>query len=164
MATYTLNSRISALRQMERDLPDKLSRAMKSATMRAVEEAVNLTPPTGDDLSGTNTRTGEMKQSWVTSSKTEPVRKGSVYETELNNNMEYASYVNDGHTLTKHFVPGLVINDAGILDRNPDGKGGLMVGTKTTFVEGRHITEKAVDVWRGALKSELRRLHVEVGQ
>ena len=164
MATYTLSSRLSALRQMERDLPDKLSRAMKSATMRAVEEAVNLTPPTGDDLSGTNTRTGEMKQSWVTSSKTEPVRKGSVYETELNNNMEYASYVNDGHTLAKHFVPGLVINDAGILDRNPDGKGGLMVGTKTTFVEGLHITEKAVDVWRGTLKSELRRLHVEVGQ
>ena len=53
---------------------------------------------------------------------------GGSVKTELNNNMQYASYVNDGHRVDKHFVPGLIIN-GNLLERSPDGSGGLIVGT-----------------------------------
>ena len=60
--------------------------------------------------------------------------------TELNNHMQYASYVNDGHRVDKHFVPGLIKNGS-LLERSPDGSGGLMVGTKTTYVKEIHEAE-----------------------
>ena len=127
--------------------------------MRAVEKAAELTPPTKNDLSGTNTRTGEMKQRWATDSITKPQRKGNSYETRLANNMKYASYVNDGHRMDRHFVPGLVINEnSGMLERNPDGKGGIVVGTKTSYVEGLFMTEKAIERWKRAIGYEADKL------
>ena len=78
---------------------------------------------------------------------------GSVY-TELNNNMQYASYVNDGHRVDKHFVPGLIVN-GNLLERSPDGSGGIVVGTKTTYVPGKHMKEAAIGRYRSVVRSEL---------
>lgn len=159
MSDYTLKQRLEALKKYRDDLDNRLNSIAKGATMRAVDKATELTPPTMDDLSGTNTRSGNMKQHWATDSKVNPVRQGRNIVTELNNNMEYASYVNDGHRMDRHFVPGLVINEeSGLLEFNPDGKGGIVVGTKTSYVEGLFMTDKAIKKWRETIDVEVNKL------
>ena len=159
MSDYTLKQRLEALKKYRDDLDNRLNSIAKGATMRAVDKATELTPPTMDDLSGTNTRSGNMKQHWATDSKVNPVRQGRNIVTELNNNMEYASYVNDGHRMDRHFVPGLVINEeSGLLEFNPDGKGGIVVGTKTSYVEGLFMTDKAIKKWRETIDVEVDKL------
>ena len=132
----TLEERIAQLQDVEARFPGELTAIAKGATIRAVEKAAELTPTTLDDLSGTNTRSGDMKQHWASDSKVTPVKRGDTYVTELNNDKQYASYVNDGHRMDRHFVPGLVINpESGMLEYNPNGKGGIVVGTKTKYVD-----------------------------
>ena len=55
----TLEQRVEQLKKVQTQLPGKLSEAAKNATLRAVEMAASLTPPTGDSVKGTNTRTGD---------------------------------------------------------------------------------------------------------
>ena len=102
-----------------------------------------------------------MSQSWATDSVTTPIISGNTVTTILANNMQYASYVNDGHRVDKHFVPGLIIN-GGLLEMSKDGDdGGIMVGTKTTYVPGLYMTEKATGMYkitvRNMLKDAVRR-------
>lgn len=149
-------TRIRQLRAAQKKLPDRLKAASRNATLRAVEVAADLTPPTEDDLRGTNTRSGEMKQHWATDSVTDPSVSGDQYTTILANNKEYSSYVNDGHRMDRHFVPGLVINEkSGMLEYNPDGKGGIIVGTKTKYVPGIHMVDEAKKAFQDTLKEEL---------
>ncbi|MFR1052364.1 HK97 gp10 family phage protein [Flavonifractor plautii] len=130
-----------------------------NAALRAVEKAVEETPPTVNSLRGTNTRTGEMKQHWVTDSRPRPVRQGDSYVSELNNDKQCASFVNDGHRMDRHFVPGLVINPgSGLLEFNPDGTGGIVVGTRTAYVPGLFMVDKAVEEYRRVLREELKGL------
>lgn len=151
------------LEEFSRQLKDKqselrklLAESAKAATMRAVEKATELTPPTFDSLSGTNTRSGELKQHWAADSVIDPQQIGDEYVTQLNNDKEYASYVNDGHQMDQHFVPGLVINEeSGLLEFNPDGKGGIVVGTKTARVPGIFMADAAEQVYREVLEREL---------
>lgn len=165
MAEYTLKTRLEALKKMREQIRTQIEDIAKGATMRAVEKATELTPPTMDDLSGTNTRSGALKQHWATDSKINPVRQGRNIVTELNNNMDYASYVNDGHRMDRHFVPGLVINEeSGLLEYNPDGKGGIVVGTQTSYVPGLFMTDKAKQEYSRVVKVECDKLAQEVGK
>ena len=165
MADYTLKTRAEALKKHLEQLDKELSAIAQGATMRAVEKAADLTPPTMNDLSGTNTRTGALKQHWVTDSKITPQKKGTNYETKLANNMQYASYVNDGHRMDRHFVPGLVINEAsGMLEYNPDGKGGIVVGTKTSYVKGLFMTDKAIEEYKRTVRVESEKLTRKVSK
>lgn len=156
MATMTLRKRV---RQLEADKPKveaKIIEACRNATMRAVEKAMELTPPTQNDLAGTNTRTGEMKQHWVTDSKIDPQVSGGKYTTELNNDKTYASYVNDGHRVDRHFVPGLYVNpNSGLLEYDPSANVGIVVGTKTKYVKGLYMADKAKEEYRRVLRIEL---------
>ena len=158
----TLEERIAQLRDAEARFPGELSAIAKGATIRAVEKATELTPPTLDDLSGTNTRSGEMKQHWASDSKVIPVRRGDTYVTELNNDKQYASYVNDGHRMDRHFVPGLYINTgSGLLEYDADyaaGGGGIMVGTKTSYVPGLHMEEAAQEEYHRTVAAEAEKL------
>lgn len=155
----TLAERAKQLAAMEPQVRNILRNAARNATIRAVEKATEMTPPTGDDLKGTNTRTGEMKQHWATDSRTEPRQRGDRLETVLANDRQYASYVNDGHRMDRHFVPGLVINEeSGLLEMNPDGKGGIVVGTKTKYVPGLHMVDAAQEVYRETVRRELKPL------
>lgn len=152
----TLTDRILQLKAAQEKIPEKLAAVAEAATLRAVETATELTPPTEDDLSGTNTRSGEMKQHWATDSRTKPEVSGGDYKTVLANDKEYASYVNDGHRMDRHFVPGLVINEeSGMLEYNPDGKGGIMVGTKTKYVPGLNMVDRAKKVYEDTVREEL---------
>lgn len=77
--------------------------------------------------------------------------------TVLANNMQYSSYVNDGHRVDQHFVPGLIINNGMLeqLDGDWAGVMGIMVGTKTTYVKGKYMKEKAIRKYRSVVKTEL---------
>ena len=151
-----LEERIRQLRQAKTQIPGILARAGMNAALRAVEKAVEETPPTVNSLRGTNTRTGEMKQHWVTDSRPRPVRQGDSYVSELNNDKQYASFVNDGHRMKRHFVPGLYINpESGLLEYDPSAKVGIVVGTKTRYVKGEFMVDKAKKAYQEVLLDEL---------
>ena len=155
----TLEERIRQFQDIETHLPGKLSNIAKNSTIRAVEKAVDMTPPLENDLRGTNTRSGGMKQHWRTDSQITPQVSGNKYTTVLGNNKKYASYVNDGHRMDRHFVPGLYVNPAsGMLKINPDGTGGLVVGTQTSYVPGLHIEEAAQEEYHRVVQSEAEKL------
>lgn len=162
--TVTLQQRIQQLKRVQAELPKVLGNAAKNATKKAVEAAANATPPKAGTgraaYSGTNTITGELKAHWATDSKVEPMggalSGGNTYVTVLANNMEYASYVNDGHRMDRHFVPGLYINKAsGLLEYDPKAKVGLVVGTKTKYVKGEFMTDKAKKAYEETIIAEL---------
>ena len=100
-----------------------------------------------------------MKQHWATDSVLAPQKQADRYVTAMANDLEYASYVNDGHRMDRHFVPGLVINPySDRLEYNPDGKGGIVVGTKTSYVPGRFMTDAAKQEYEKTLQAELQDL------
>ena len=147
------------LRSMVPEIDAKISSAAKNATIRAVEKATELTPPTKDDLRGTNTRTGEMKAHWDSDSTINPAKSGDSYKTVLANNMKYASYVNDGHRMDRHFVPGLYVNpSSGMLEYDPTADVGLVVGTKTAYVPGIFMADAAKEEYRRVLRQELQNI------
>lgn len=155
----TLEERIRQLQDVQARFPSELSNIAKNATIRAVEKAVDMTPPLENDLRGTNTRSGGMKQHWRTDSQITPQVSGNKYTTVLGNNKKYASYVNDGHRMDRHFVPGLYVNPAsGMLEVNPDGTGGLVVGTQTSYVPGLHMEEAAHEEYHRVVQSEAEKL------
>ncbi len=153
----TLQERIRQLKAKQPQIEQRIMNACKGATIRAIEKATEMTPVGIENpLAGTNARSSSMKQDWAAKSKREPVKQGNSYVTELNNEMQYASYVNDGHRMDRHFVPGLVINEeSGMLEFNPDGSGGIVVGTKTAYVPGVFMVDAAKEEYRRVLRKEL---------
>lgn len=133
--------------------------------MRAVETATDKTTVGLEkQLSGTNTVSANMKDSWDSSSETTPKKSGNTYTTVLANNQDYASFVNDGHRMDKHFVPGLIINPySGMLEYNPGKQGGIVVGTKTAYVPGVHMVDDAKETYSQVLKKELKDIGKVIG-
>ena len=163
-----VRARLAELTARAPEISGRIASIAEGATAQAVKEAKNRTPPNtfGDgEARGVHTITGELAQHWETDSQTTPTAAADGYMTVLANDMQYASYVNDGHRVDKHFVPGLYIDPAtGLLSMDPSKpKGvGLVVGTKTTYVEGLHITEAAKDVYEEVVEAELDKLTREV--
>lgn len=163
--TYTLSERVKALQKLVNNYPTRMAKIAKDATIRAVEKAAELTPPTGGDLAGTNTRAGEMKEHWDSDSQRVPQRRGNDYVTTLANNKKYASYVNDGHRMDRHFVPGLYVNPgSGLLEYDQASDKGLVVGTKTFYVEGLHMVDEAKKEYERVAEAGLKRLAKEAEQ
>lgn len=155
----TLEERVKQLQKADKQIDQAIRRAAMDATLRAIEKAVEETPPTSGSLRGTNTRTGEMKQHWATDSTTRPVKMGDSYMTVLANDKDYASYVDQGHRMDQHFVPGLVLNEeSGMLEYNPDGSGGIVVGTKTKYVRGLFMVDKAKEEYKKVVRAELKKV------
>ncbi len=162
--TITLAQLEKKLQQLQADLPRILQRTAKLATMKAVEVAAEATPPkagTGrGGYIGKNMLTGELSAAWNKDSIKEPIKVGNSYITILGNNQSYASFVENGHVLNKHFVPGLYIDKAkGVLARetDPEKKVGLIVGTKTRWVKGEFMAEKGKRAYQKAIESLLRK-------
>lgn len=156
--TVTLQQRIQQLEKAQADLPNILADVAKGATMRAIEAAQDATPPKAGTgrLPGTHTITGELKAHWATDSQTEPTVRVNRVETTLANNMEYASYVDQGHRMDKHFVPGLYVNPySGQLEYDPAADVGIVVGTKTKYVKGEFMTDKGKEAYEKAVLAEL---------
>lgn len=159
MATLTLDARAKQLQASLPEVKARIEKACRDATIRAVEKATELTPPTQNDLRGTNTRSGEMKQHWATDSQINPSVSGTTYTTTLANDKQYASYVNDGHRMDRHFVPGLYVNpESGMLEYDPSRNVGLVVGTKTPYVPGLFMADRAKEEYKRVLRQELSRI------
>lgn len=146
--------RFEQLRKQGQNVPKIMSQVAEGATIAAVERATELTPPNGAPIAGTGTRSGEMAQAWTTDSITKPAVTDGHTKTTLANNMQYASYVNDGHRMDEHFVPGLMVNN-GMLERVPPEMGGIMVGTKTPYVKGKYMKQAAIGKYRTVVRKEL---------
>lgn len=162
-----LGKRLAELEQHFPNLRGRVAAIAEGATLRAVERATELTPPNtfaDGELRGVNMISGEMAEHWATDSQTVPVESGDDLVTTLANDKEYASYVNDGHRLDPHFVPGLYVDADGLLSRDLTRDVGMMVGTKTSYVEGLHITDDAIDEYRKVVRSEAEKLTREMGQ
>lgn len=160
--TVTLQQRIQQLKKAQADLPNVLRSAAENATIRAVKATADATPPKANTgrgaYIGTNTVTGDLKAHWEPDSQTKPQVDGNTYITELANNLEYASYVNDGHRMDKHFVPGLYINpESGLLEYSPGADVGIVVGTKTKYVKGEFMVDKGKQAYRETVVSDLDR-------
>lgn len=146
-----MRKRLAELRRAQQDIPAIIDEVAETATMAAVEKAAENTPPNGGaKVVGPNLRSGDMAQSWATDSVTTPNRG----KTLLANLQQYASYVNDGHRVDKHFTSHLAI-EGGQLVGKPDGDGGLVVGTKTQYVPGLYMKEKAIGVYRDTVRRML---------
>lgn len=157
-----LRRRMEELAAQQPQIAPRLSAIAQGATLRAIETAVEHTPPNDGGLRGVNTISGELAQHWATDSRTAPVQAGDTFVTTLENDKQYASYVNDGHRMDKHFVPGLYVDDSGLLSRDLSRDVGLVVGTKTSYVPGKYMKEKAVDTYKEVAETELRKLAGEV--
>ncbi len=162
--TVSLQQRLQQLKKAKADVPKILERVAKDATLRAIEAAEDATPPKANTgrgpYIGTNTISGELKAHWATDSKVEPIggalSGGSTHVTILANDKEYASYVNDGHRMDRHFVPGLYINPhSGLLEYDPKAKVGIVVGTKTRYVKGEFMVDKAKAAYEKTVLAEL---------
>ncbi len=152
---------LTKMQKAQKDLPKILAAACETATIAAVAAAAEATPPKGKTgrgpYIGTNTVTGALKQHWATDSRTKPEIQGGMVKTELRNDLPYASYVNDGHRMERHFVPGLHIEETGLLEYDPDKDvGGLVVGTKTPYVKGEFMVDKAKEAYQETLEKELK--------
>ena len=153
----SLQRRLQELKKAQQALTTTLIKVSKEATKRAVEAAVEATPPNKktDRVPGPNMVTGELAEHWATDSIVEPLVTGGKYETFLKNDKEYASYVDQGHRMDKHFVPGLYIDENGQLARDLSAKVGLVVGTKTKYVKGEFMVDKAKEAYEKAVLAQL---------
>ena len=147
-----IRKRLKELYELGEDVPKIVDEVNSAATIEAVRVATENTPPNTGKIAGTGTRTGQMAQHWTLDSDMDS--KNGV--TFLRNNMQYASYVNDGHRMDMHFVPGLVIN-GNLIERVHAEDGGIMVGTRTKYVRGFYMKEKAIKAWRKMVRKELER-------
>lgn len=164
MSDITFGAYLSKMQRARDDLPHVVAKACREATIRAVDTATNATPPnkkTGRIL-GKNVAVGEMAQRWAVDSKTTPIISDDTIKTVLANNKPYAAYVNNGHRMDRHFVPGLYVDEerGGVLSYEPSGivdgkKVGLVVGTKTKYVKGEFMADKAKAAYQETLESEL---------
>lgn len=147
-------NRFEQLRKMGQNVPKIMEEVAEGATIAAVERATELTPPNGAAIAGTGTRTGEMAEAWTVDSVTKPVMTVASARTTLANNMQYASYVNDGHRMDEHFVPGLIVNN-GMVEKVDPKMGGITVGTKTKYVKGKYMKQAAIGRYRKVVRMEL---------
>lgn len=159
-----LKKTLNTLKKNKVDFNRMLMEIQENATLRAIEKATDMTPPTEDMDNGTGTITGRLKSAWSQDSIKKAYKKNKLWVTELKNSVEYASYVNDGHRMDKHFVPGLIINPfSGKIEKAPDGMNtGIMVGTKTKYVNGIFMKEAAIKEYEQAVKRQIDKLLKDV--
>lgn len=150
-----MRKRLDELNKAVKDVPKIMMEVAEGATIEAVRVATENTPPNGGAaIAGTNMRSGQMAQHWELDSQTKPIYSGGSVRTVLANDKQYASYVNDGHRVDKHYVPGLIAN-GNLLERVDPDAGGIMVGTKITYVEGLYMKQKAIGRYRDVVRNEL---------
>ena len=154
MATFgaDIQRRLDELKKAQADIPRIINKVAEAATIAAVDKATEMTPPNGGaGIAGVNARTGDLAQHWTRDSVTRPVNG----KTELVNTMQYASYVDQGHRVDRHFTSHLAI-EGGKLVGKPAGDGGLMVGVKTDYVPGRYMVDAAKKKYRSEVHKMLK--------
>jgi hypothetical protein len=153
-------ARLKELKKLGADLPGEVAGIARMALEAAVETAAALTPPEEDGpLRGTGTITGAAKSLWAADSSKAPALNGNEHTAELANTAQYISYLNDGHRMDRHFVPGLMLNPYnGLLERADIGLGGITVGTATEQTRPLRIKERALEAHERTALAEAARV------
>lgn len=142
---------------------DEVRQNIMDAAREMVLRAKETTPPMGA-ARGTNTVTGALADHWE--SYVETLENGDT-AVHLMNNMQYASFVNDGHTMKKHFVPWLYIDSSGLISRYTPVSGeqlfGLVVGTKTKYVPPANMVEQAQERFAEVLEILMAQTNAKFG-
>lgn len=141
------------LAALKREYPQRFRSAVKAASQDMIAEAAGATPPLHGEDRGKNTVTGNLAAHW----KYEINEAPNETRVSLINDLHYASYVDQGHRMDQHFVPWLYIDGMGSIARHIPEPGealfGLVVGTKTAYVEGYGMADKAKDRFVKALRA-----------
>lgn len=87
---------------------------------------------------GTPVMDGDLRKSWAAS---KPVMNGNVASCEMTNNMDYASWVEDGHRQVKRWVPGSWMGNRFIYNGNSES--GMML--KPKWISGFHMGRRAIN-------------------
>lgn len=155
----TIEEYIPHLEKLKGELRKRVMDAQQTATQAAVNMARQRTAPNDGIPRGENMVTGNMNDHWESDSKVIPVDRGDSFATELNCKVSYASYVNHGHWLYRHFVPGLYIDGNQLISRTYKPGIGLIVakGGKK-WVQGRFMEDAAIKEYRDVLQAELRKV------
>lgn len=146
----------------------EIRKNLQDACAEAIRVAKETTPPQGE-ARGSNTVTGALADHWqhhITENS------DGTYNIEFSNDMQYASFVNNGHRMKEHFVPWLYIDESGLLSRYQPVSGekvfGLIVGTKTKHVKGANMLEKAEkrfnEVFEQLMKATNKKFRLYEGQ
>lgn len=152
----TFKQYVAGLDQMGLRLRKQVMEAQRTATIAAVNKAIERTAPNDGIARGSNVVTGNMAQHWQKDSKVDPVDEGNRMTTELNCDAPYASYVNEGHWLYRHYVPGLYIDGNGLISKaNVPGVGLIVAKDGKKWVPGRYMETDAIEEYRYVLKQEL---------
>lgn len=126
---------------------DRVSKKLKRALQEDARDACEVmeqtakshTPHENDGKErGFNVISDSLHDSWRGEFKPSLNRKKLGYVT-LTNEKPYAPYVQNGHKVTKHFVPWLYKDATGTISYetfHAQPMFGLVVGTKTKYVEG----------------------------
>lgn len=101
-----------------------------------LNEAIDVAEIHAKDL--TPSISGDAKAKWKTA---KAYRVVNGFKARLYNNSAYIGYLNDGHRMAMHFVPGYWVDNEFKYD--PKAKEGVIMGSKTKYVKGKFMLEKA---------------------
>lgn len=157
--TFSLSDQ---LRQFAKDASDA-QRALKKGMIENIQNACDVmvnaakehTPHEGDGKKrGFNVISNSLQDSWGAEFKKSD-KTGELGKVSLFNNKEYAKYVQEGHKVTKHFVPWLYKDDMGTLSYetfHAQPMFGLVVGTKTPYVKGVDMIGPAKEAFNKSME------------
>ena len=134
----------------ERALKKGIEKNARVACEAMEQAAKDHTPHSGDGKKrGFNVINDSLQESWVAEYKPSQNKK-EVGSVSLTNDKPYAIYVQNGHKMTKHFVPWLYKDGMGTLSYETNHSQplfGLVVGDKTPFVKGVDMVGPATDAF-----------------
>lgn len=151
----------------------KLSKSVREEVTKNVLEACDVmvqtakdhTPHEGDGKKrGFNVISNSLQDGWHADFIADK-DSNKVGTITLTNDKSYAKYVQNGHKVSRHFVPWLYKDGMGTLSYETDhGQPlfGLVVGTKTPFVKGVDMVGPAIKAFNEALEEKSDKLSLKI--
>lgn len=143
MKKFDLSEKLKKISKDAAKMSKQLKRQICDNAMiacEAMEEAAKANTPNKDDgkVRGFNVISNSLQDGWRAEFK-ESNKSNELGEVSLTNDKPYAPYVQNGHNVKKHFVPWLYKDELGTISYetfHAQPMFGLVVGTKTNYVEG----------------------------
>lgn len=166
--TFNLSSKMKELPKKAKKAQKKLMAGIRQNARDACEimqeVAREHTPHDGDGKKrGFDVISNSLQNAWH--AEFQPSQeKNEVGIVKLENAKYYATYVQMGHRVKRHFVPWLYKDDLGTISYETDHNQpmfGLVVGTKTPYVKGVDMIGPAHEAFERAFMASNKRLFNE---
>lgn len=158
-----LRDMVQKYKGLQPELTAAIPAQLAETTGFIVRKVKEYTPATDEEKYNAGAH-GDLKAHWDQDSIVTPYRTGDGHTTVVANNLQYASYVENGHRMDKHFVPGLMlVDDVLVYDEAMAAAkaGGITVGTKTKYVRGVYMLDRALREGEAHLQQGMRRVLME---